>query len=116
MAGRSPLVLLHAWPLDARMWQDQGLALGPEGPVLAPDLPGFGNEPLTPQPSLGRLGATSFRLPARQRHPKRGASRVLHGRPGERRAARVLERGRRLTFARPIFLTGASSTMRPTHR
>lgn len=52
MAGRPPLVLLHAWPLDARMWQAQVLALGPEGPVLAPDLPGFGNEPLTPQPSL----------------------------------------------------------------
>ena len=36
------LLLLHAWPIDARMWQQQLAAL-PDGlPVAAPDLPGFG--------------------------------------------------------------------------
>ncbi|MGA9160699.1 MAG: alpha/beta fold hydrolase [Actinomycetota bacterium] len=36
------LLLLHAWPIDARMWQQQLAAL-PDGlPVAAPHLPGFG--------------------------------------------------------------------------
>lgn len=36
------LLLLHAWPLDARMWEPQ-LADLPEGlRVASPDLPGFG--------------------------------------------------------------------------
>ncbi|HEV8057489.1 MAG TPA: alpha/beta hydrolase, partial [Actinomycetota bacterium] len=36
------LLLLHAWPIDARMWEPQLAAL-PEGlPVAAPNLPGFG--------------------------------------------------------------------------
>jgi pimeloyl-ACP methyl ester carboxylesterase len=36
------LLLLHAWPIDARMWGPQLAAL-PEGlPVAAPNLPGFG--------------------------------------------------------------------------
>ena len=38
-----PLVLLHALPLDARMWAAQIQALGRDGTVLAPDLPGFGS-------------------------------------------------------------------------
>jgi pimeloyl-ACP methyl ester carboxylesterase len=40
-----PLILLHAWPLDARMWRSQVAALRPEGVIHALDLPGFGNEP-----------------------------------------------------------------------
>jgi 3-oxoadipate enol-lactonase len=40
------LLLLHAWPIDARMWQPQLEAL-PEGLVaVAPDHPGFGGSPL----------------------------------------------------------------------
>jgi len=41
------LLLLHAWPIDARMWEPQLAAL-PEGlPVAAPNLPGFGgSEPV----------------------------------------------------------------------
>jgi pimeloyl-ACP methyl ester carboxylesterase len=36
------LLLLHAWPLDARMWERQ-LAAVPDGvPVAAPNHPGFG--------------------------------------------------------------------------
>jgi pimeloyl-ACP methyl ester carboxylesterase len=36
-------VLLHAWPLDARMWRGQLPALREHGEVHALDLPGFGN-------------------------------------------------------------------------
>lgn len=39
------LLLLHAWPLDARMWAPQREALPPEVPVVAPDHPGFGSAP-----------------------------------------------------------------------
>ncbi len=36
------LLLLHAFPLDASMWQPQIDALSGELPVVAPNLPGFG--------------------------------------------------------------------------
>jgi pimeloyl-ACP methyl ester carboxylesterase len=36
------LLLLHAWPLDARMWEPQLAALPPDLPVVAPNHPGFG--------------------------------------------------------------------------
>jgi pimeloyl-ACP methyl ester carboxylesterase len=40
------LLLLHAWPLDARMWDVQRESL-PQGlPIAAPDHPGFGGSPL----------------------------------------------------------------------
>ena len=38
----SPVVLLHGFGLDARMWSDQVAALRHRHRVLAPDLPGFG--------------------------------------------------------------------------
>lgn len=42
-----PLVLLHAFPLDAGMWAPVAAALGPAVPVvLTPDLPGLGSAPL----------------------------------------------------------------------
>lgn len=47
-----PLVLLHAFPLDSRMWGEVAALL--PGPVLAPDLPGLGaaqGVPL-PEPSI----------------------------------------------------------------
>jgi pimeloyl-ACP methyl ester carboxylesterase len=44
MATRPALILLHAWPLDARMWSNQVAALGGQGVVGALDLPGFGGE------------------------------------------------------------------------
>ena len=40
--GGLPLVLLHAFPLHARMWAPQISALSPGRRVLAPDLLGFG--------------------------------------------------------------------------
>ncbi len=36
------LVLIHAFPLDARMWEPQLGSLGTRVPVVAPHLPGFG--------------------------------------------------------------------------
>lgn len=42
--GGPPLVLLHAFPLDSRMWTDTIAAL-PQVPVLTIDAPGFGDSP-----------------------------------------------------------------------
>ncbi len=39
-----PLVLLHAFPLDALMWEDVVMRL-PDVPVLTMDAPGFGDSP-----------------------------------------------------------------------
>lgn len=45
-AGDGPAVLLlHAFPLDGRMWRDQVAALAADHQVLVPDLPGFGTSP-----------------------------------------------------------------------
>ena len=40
------LLLIHAFPLDARMWDEQLTALADVVPVVAVDLPGFGGTPL----------------------------------------------------------------------
>ncbi|GEA89482.1 alpha/beta fold hydrolase [Cellulomonas cellasea] len=49
-----PVVLLHAFPFDARMWDEVAAALPADRPVLALDLPGHGAAAgLTPaEPSL----------------------------------------------------------------
>ncbi|AUS79876.1 alpha/beta hydrolase [Actinoalloteichus sp. AHMU CJ021] len=52
-----PLVLLHAFPVDARMWGGVRPLLGPGRRVFAPDQRGLGGRPLTrdgdvPQPDL----------------------------------------------------------------
>ncbi len=39
------LLLLHAWPLDARMWAPQLEALAGDLPIAAPSHPGFGGTP-----------------------------------------------------------------------
>lgn len=39
---RHGLLLIHAFPLDARMWEEQVGALGEDRVVVAPHLPGFG--------------------------------------------------------------------------
>lgn len=43
--GGTPLVLLHAFPLDRTMWQPQLADLAAVARVIAPDLPGFGESP-----------------------------------------------------------------------
>ncbi len=43
--GAPPIVLLHGFPLDHRMWLDVTDLLRGDPTVLAPDLPGFGTSP-----------------------------------------------------------------------
>lgn len=43
-----PLVLLHGFPLDHRMWLDVTDLVAGDRTVLAPDLPGFGSSPTGP--------------------------------------------------------------------
>lgn len=47
----TPLLLIHAFPFDARMWQPQVAALGASRMVLAPDLRGFGRNRSAPYPT-----------------------------------------------------------------
>ncbi len=46
-----PVVLLHAFPLDSRMWDGVRPALGDR--LITPDLPGFGAAPPLAEPDLG---------------------------------------------------------------
>ena len=50
---REPLVLLHAFPLNGRMFEPQMAAFSGDRRVVAPDFPGFGRSPRTPaQPDV----------------------------------------------------------------
>lgn len=51
--GGLPLVLLHGFPLDHRMWLDVTDLLAGDRTVLAPDLPGFGRSPSGPDVAEG---------------------------------------------------------------
>ena len=47
------MVLLHAFPLNSRMWEPQAEVLAGERRVVTPDYPGFGRSPRTPaQPDV----------------------------------------------------------------
>ena len=46
----APVLLLHSGVTDRRMWQPQVPALGHRFRVIAPDLRGFGDTPLPPEP------------------------------------------------------------------
>jgi 3-oxoadipate enol-lactonase len=49
-----PLLMLHAFPLNGRMFEPQMEAISGARRVIAPDLPGFGYSPRTPaQPDVG---------------------------------------------------------------
>jgi len=52
-----PLVLLHAYPLDSRMWDGVRPRLAKRARVITPDLRGFGRTPLPPgdEPSVDVL-------------------------------------------------------------
>ena len=45
VGGKPPLVLLHAFPLDGRMWEPQQEGLDAGRRILVPDLMGFGRSP-----------------------------------------------------------------------
>src|SRR5262245_35376520 len=49
--GRETVLLLHAFPLNARMWAGQIAALSPKWRVLALDYPGFGRSEPRSEPS-----------------------------------------------------------------
>ena len=52
-AGEDPVILLHAFPLNSRMWAPQIEALANHRRVIAPDYPGFGRSPRPPaQPDV----------------------------------------------------------------
>lgn len=64
--GALPLVLLHGFPLDHRMWTDVVDLLAGDPTVLAPDLPGFGSSPSGPDVSaaVGGSGTPSLEVVA----------------------------------------------------
>lgn len=59
------LLLLHAFPLDASMWQPQVDDLGVSMPVIAPNLPGFGGAtgagPVTSMEAMADAGLEAAR-------------------------------------------------------
>lgn len=51
--AKDPIVLLHAFPLNSRMWEPQMEMLAGDRRVVTPDYPGFGRSPQTPaQPDV----------------------------------------------------------------
>ena len=50
VGDRVPLVLLHAFPLDGRMWEPQQEGLDGGQRILIPDLMGFGRSPIPKGP------------------------------------------------------------------
>jgi pimeloyl-ACP methyl ester carboxylesterase len=58
-----PVVLLHAFPLNGRMWAPQVASLRDGCRVIAPDYPGFGRSPHPPaQPDMRYYGECVRRL------------------------------------------------------
>jgi len=53
------LLLLHAWPLDARMWEPQLATLPDDLPTIAPNHPGFGGS--EPAGEVMTMGASAER-------------------------------------------------------
>ncbi|WP_460395754.1 alpha/beta fold hydrolase [Actinophytocola sediminis] len=67
-----PVVLLHAFPLDSRMWDGLRPALGSR--LVTPDLPGFGGAPAPVAPSLAAAAAAVLAS-----LDERGVSRAVFG-------------------------------------
>jgi len=56
-----PILLLHAFPLNAGMWEPQVQALSASATLVAPDLPGFGDSAEAPSfDSLDSLAGTLY--------------------------------------------------------
>ena len=57
------LMLIHAFPLDARMWEPQVTEFGQGRPVITPNLPGFGGTPgVGPVMSMGAAAAACLQV------------------------------------------------------
>jgi 3-oxoadipate enol-lactonase len=55
-AGRGcPLLLVHGFPLDHRLWSEQLTGLSHDHRVIAPDLPGFGKSSLRDPTSMEQM-------------------------------------------------------------
>ena len=55
-AAKPAVLLLHGFPSAARTFREVVPALGREAHVIAPDLPGFGESDVLPQPSFHAFG------------------------------------------------------------
>ena len=85
MASERPVVLLHAFPLNATLWRPQ-VGAGPAGwRVVTPDLPGFGSSSEPPTASMEEMA--------------RGVLRVLDGLGIQRAVIGGLSMGGYLTLA-----------------
>lgn len=70
-----PIVLLHAFPLNGKMWEPQAKALAEDYRVIVPDYPGFGRSPYPPaQPDARFYAEKVFEL-----LDKLGLDRVILG-------------------------------------
>ena len=69
VAHPRPVVLLHPFPLDATAWEPFREALAWQGPVTAPNFPGFGGAAPEPAPTIERFADTVATLV----EPGRGA-------------------------------------------
>lgn len=58
----TPVVLLHAFPLDSRMWDGARPALAAEARLITPDQRGFGGTPLSGGPDLALAAADVLEL------------------------------------------------------
>ncbi len=56
-----PIVLLHAFPLNGKMWKPQAKALQESHRVITPDYPGFGRSPYPPAQPDTRFYAEKVR-------------------------------------------------------
>ena len=48
--GEIPLLLIHGFPFDGRIWETQVDGLSPQARLLVPDLPGFGESQASATP------------------------------------------------------------------
>lgn len=59
-AGRSPLVLVHGFPIDRSMWRDMTPLIEPARRVIAPDLIGHGESHVRSQVSISDIADGVF--------------------------------------------------------
>ena len=107
-ASRPPVLLLHSFPLDARMWSAQVDALTVAGwTALTPDLPGFGASPLPGPDVVPSLDV--YANAAARALEDRGPAVVVGLSLGGYVAFRLLAKHRRLVRARVLADTRAAS-------